>query len=76
MVISRRQFLGATFGAGAVGVAGVSYAWGYEPTDWDVTRTAVRMRLGRAISRPIKLLHLSDLHASPSVSLEMLQEAL
>jgi hypothetical protein len=29
MVISRRQFLGATLGAGAVGVAGVSYAWGY-----------------------------------------------
>ena len=76
MGLTRRQFLGATLGAGAVSAAGAGYAWGIEPTAWEITRTAVRVSASRGLSQPIKLLHLADLHASPAVPLAMIREAL
>ena len=67
---SRRKFL-----AGAlVGVAGsFSYARFVEPHWLAVRREEVR--LNRRIGEPLRLLHLSDFHASENVSLDYIQSA-
>jgi predicted MPP superfamily phosphohydrolase len=57
-------------GAGAA----IAYPCGIEPRWLDVTTK--RVRLSRApLERPVRLLHLSDLHASAVVSLRMIEEA-
>lgn len=73
MKFTRRQFIGATV---STGIAGAGYGFGYEPTHWEVTHTTVTMRAQRSLKRPVRVLHLSDLHASIYVSFEMIREAL
>ncbi len=74
MRLSRRQFLGATLGGGAIGVAGASYARWIEPGWFEVTHTAVKT--GRGVGRDkVRVLHLSDLHASEVVPLPMIARA-
>jgi hypothetical protein len=69
--LSRRKFL-ACAGAGGLGLAG--YTGLVEPFRLEVGRHEWRTRLP-APDRPLKLLHLSDLHASWAVSLEFIEEA-
>ena len=68
---SRRKFLG---GLGAFGVTSISYA--NIESDWlDVGR--YRIDTGKGKDRaPIKILHLSDLHASHFVSFDFIQQAI
>ncbi len=68
--ISRRAFIGTLAVAGA-GFTG--YAGGVEPKWLDVGRHDVATGVG---GPPLKLLHLSDLHASWCVSLQYIQEAI
>jgi uncharacterized protein len=70
--ISRRKFLG-TLGLAGLGATGYG-AW-IEPSWLQVGRHEVR--LGSATPHsPLKILHLSDLHASPVVSLEFISKAI
>ncbi len=69
--ISRRTFL-AGAGAGGLGLAG--YAGLVEPFRLEIGRHEFQTRLP-APDRPLKLLHLSDLHASWAVSLGFIEQA-
>ena len=69
--ISRRKFL-ACAGAGGLGLAG--YAGLVEPFRLEIGRHECKTR-APAPDRPLKLLHLSDLHASWAVSLGFIEEA-
>jgi predicted MPP superfamily phosphohydrolase len=73
-LLTRRSFLGA-FGLATVsGIGGAGYARCIEPQWLGVGRQEVR--LGQAAGRaPLKILHLSDLHASGVVSLDFIQQA-
>src|SRR5947207_2930538 len=68
--ISRRKFLGA-IGSGALGTAAYM-RWG--ESDW--------LQVGRhhvpvySESPPVRILHMSDLHASPAVSLAQINDAI
>jgi uncharacterized protein len=69
--LTRRKFL---VGLGLMGTAGMAYARFLEPTWIEIGRPQVR--LGAAPGRrPLKILHLSDLHASSVVSLRFLASA-
>jgi len=69
--LSRRRFL-ACLGAGGLGLAG--YTGLVEPFRLRVGRHECKIRAS-APDRPLKLLHLSDLHASWAVSLGFIEEA-
>src|SRR5579872_1498522 len=70
--ISRRKFL-ASIGLGGVGLAGYSH---FVEADWlEIGRHRIETP-GGAGQRPIKLLHLADLHASWTVSLDFIREAI
>src|SRR5687767_4806207 len=69
--ISRRRFLGGVFVA-ALGAAG--YARFIEAERLQKSFATVPFFNGR--KPPLKLLHLSDLHASPIVSLDYIQKAI
>jgi hypothetical protein len=69
--ISRRAFL-ACAGVGGLGLPG--YAGLVEPFRLEIGRHECRTR-APAPDRPLKLLHLSDLHASWAVSLGFIEEA-
>jgi len=69
--ISRRQFL-ACAGAGGFGLAG--YGGLVEPFRLEIGRHECKTRLP-APDRPLKVLHLSDLHASWAVSLGFIESA-
>ena len=72
---TRRRFL-ATLGlAGFGGVSGVGYAGLVEPQWLQVGRYEVSLS-GVTTRPPLKILHLSDLHASPVVSLKFISEAI
>ena len=75
MGLTRRQFLGATLGVGAIGAAGLSYMRWIEPDWFEVTRTAVKTRSDAKLET-VRVLHLSDLHASDVVPLSMITRAL
>ena len=68
---SRRKFLAA---AGLAGLGGASYVHWLEPGWLDVGRHEVSLHQGRP-RPPLKILQLSDLHASPVVSLDFIAEA-
>ena len=70
-LLSRRKFL-ACLGAGGLGLAG--YSGLVEPFRLQVGRHECRIRSSSS-DPPLKLLHLSDLHASWAVSLGFIEEA-
>jgi predicted MPP superfamily phosphohydrolase len=70
--ISRRRFLG---GVSFATIGSLGYARLFE-AEW-LQRSFVTVPLGgREVVNPVKLLHLSDLHASPVVSLRYLRRAI
>lgn len=68
--MTRRRFI---FWSTATTAAG--YAFGVEPLWFDVTRKGVRFSRV-PMERPVRILHISDLHASRAVSLGMIAEAI
>jgi predicted MPP superfamily phosphohydrolase len=74
-LFSRRRFLSAT-GVGALGIAGGGAYMRFIESGWlAVGRHEVPLSTAAAGS-PLRLLHLSDLHASKSVSLEFIERAI
>lgn len=75
MRITRRTFVAGLSGLGGLGAAA---GWGYMrwgEADW-FEQTLTICQTGRTFpARPLRVLHLSDLHASDVVPLEMLQRA-
>ena len=71
-MLTRRKFL---VGAGVVGLGFAGYARYWESEALRVTRHDVPLSPGRSRGS-IRLLHLSDLHASRAVSLEFIQRAI
>jgi uncharacterized protein len=72
--ITRRTFLGALGLAGISGGGGAFYMRFLEPHWFDVSERTVPV--GAVPGRtPLKVLHLSDLHASQVISLEQIQSA-
>jgi len=70
--MTRRSLL---LGAVGIGTAAISYPCYYEPRWLDVTKR--RVRIARAPLRaPVRVLHLSDLHASFVVPLSLIQNAI
>lgn len=69
---TRRKFIGAL---GLAAAAGVGYARFIEPHRLGVGRHEVKLSRP-AVSSPLKVLQLSDFHASPVVSLEFISEAI
>lgn len=61
----RRMFTRrAVLGIGATALAGAGYAWGVEPDRLRVMRVQVRIARLASAGRPLRVAHLSDLHAS------------
>jgi len=71
--LSRRKFL-ACAGAGGLGLGLAGYAALVAPFRLEIGRHEWKSRWP-APDRPLKLLHLSDLHASRAVSLDFIEEA-
>ena len=69
---SRRQFLAAT---GLTGFGGVTYVHSFEPQWLEVGRHEVPLSKSGG-KTPLKILQLSDFHASPWVSLDFIREAI
>jgi len=69
--MSRRRFIG---GVSFLAAAGFSYAHFLEPRWLQVNR--INVPLWNGARAPLKLLHISDLHASPLVSLRFISEAI
>jgi hypothetical protein len=69
--ISRRRFLGGVSFA-AAGTLGYAH---FLEAEW-LQKSCVTVPLSNGIRPPIKLLHLSDLHASPVVSLRYIRQAI
>ena len=68
---SRRKFFG---GLCCAGVGGFAYSRYLEPRWLGLGLATIDLRQG-AVSSPIKILHLSDLHASPVISLKFISRA-
>lgn len=72
--LTRRRFFGALAGGAAGVLGGAAYAHEIEPGWLEVHR--VDVLLGATEKRePVRILHLSDLHASPVVPLEFIAKA-
>jgi predicted MPP superfamily phosphohydrolase len=69
--MTRRKFYGTMFGAFAMAAPYPCY---FEPRWLDVTEKRVRLN-GAGLEKPVRLLHLSDLHASLPVPLSMINHA-
>ena len=69
MLLTRRSFLSSTTGAAAL-----SYPCYFEPRWFEVTQRTVKLGTASA-GRPLRLLHLSDLHASLPVPVRMIDGA-
>lgn len=70
--VSRRKFL---FGIGVAGISFGSYAKFVEPTWLEIGRHEIKLS-SRSNQTPLKILHLSDLHASFFVDLEFIAKAI
>lgn len=70
---SRRRFIKGALAVGGTGVAAGGYMRFWEPGWLEINRHEVSLGDG---GEPLRLLHLSDLHASRVVSLEFIQRAL
>jgi predicted MPP superfamily phosphohydrolase len=76
MAMNRRTFLLALGGAAAgCAIGAPAYAWRFEPNWLELTHRRARLG-GTPRARPIRLLHLSDLHASDTVPLPFIERAL
>jgi predicted MPP superfamily phosphohydrolase len=74
---TRRRFLLGTAGGGMAAMgAGYAYMRLWESGWLEVNRREVKLDKPHALETPIKILHLSDLHASKVVSLAYLRRAL
>ncbi len=71
-ILSRRSWLALAVG-GATTAAGTGYAKMLEPGLLEVTRKRVPLR---GINQPVRLLHLSDLHASDAVPFKLIEQAI
>lgn len=72
MKFSRKTFLKSLGGLSVSGILGVTYMKYFEP-DWlEVTEKNVRIN---RFDTPLRILHLSDFHASRSVSLRSIEKA-
>ena len=71
--MKRRRFLTALASVPILGILALAYAKWLEPSWFEVTEKDIKLR---HLSRPLKLLHLSDFHASPEVSLETIEAAI
>lgn len=74
-MLSRRQILVSAGVTLASAVAGAAYGFLVEPDWFEVTHHEVPTRWLRDGSR-IRILHLSDLHASPAISLDRIESAM
>ena len=73
MKISRRAFLTPLVAIPTSGVLAASYMKFYEPTAYEITEKQIST--GK-LQQPLRILHLSDIHASPSVSFEDIERAI
>jgi hypothetical protein len=78
---TRRKFLkvstGILAGGALVGAGGVGYTFGFEPRNLETRRVPIPLFGGQKEGkRPLRLVHLSDFHASSSVSYDYLQSAI
>lgn len=73
MPLTRRQFFRGLGTLAGVGAAGALYTRFGEPGWLDVSTVRVKVA---SVGVPVRILHLSDLHASPSVSFEYITEAI
>src|SRR5438128_1047928 len=73
--LTRRKFLFTLAGGALAGGAGLAYArWG--EAHWlEVNRVAVPLAPAPGAAPPLRILQLSDFHASPVVSLEFIAES-
>lgn len=74
MRFSRRTLLRGALLAGGTAATGAGYAFGVEPRWLEVTRHTIPTRWLASRSR-LRILHLSDLHASPAVPLSRIARA-
>jgi predicted MPP superfamily phosphohydrolase len=75
MLISRRALVRSAALLGGSGAAGLSYAFGLEPRWLDLMRHTIPTRWLARGAR-LRILHLSDLHASPPVPFSRIEAAL
>jgi hypothetical protein len=68
---------GMLAGGALAGAGGVGYTFGFEPRNLETRRVPIPLFGGQKEGkRPVRLIHLSDFHASPSVGYDYLQAAL
>ena len=76
VALTRRRFL-AALGVGTTATASVAgYARLFEPEWFEVTQTAIRINRPGTGAHPLRILHLSDFHASAVVPLSTINEAI
>lgn len=73
MKISRRAFLASLGAIPTAGMAGFYHMAVFEPTWFEITEKNLRIK---NLDKPLRILHLSDFHASPSVSLRDIERAI
>ncbi|MCH6255156.1 phosphodiesterase YaeI [Puniceicoccaceae bacterium K14] len=73
MKLSRRTFLTSLSVVPAAALASVCHVRFREPTWYEITEKNLKIR---NLDKPLRILHLSDLHASPSVSLSDIENAI
>ncbi|MHC4873715.1 MAG: phosphodiesterase YaeI [Planctomycetota bacterium] len=72
MKITRRTFLKSIAGLTVASITGISWMKYFEPDWYEITEKNIST--GK-LKEAIKVLHLSDIHASPSVSLNSIEKA-
>ncbi|MGF1657717.1 MAG: phosphodiesterase YaeI [Verrucomicrobiales bacterium] len=72
-LMSRRNFLLGAGGALLAGGANAGWMRGAEPWWFEVTEKHVPLM---GVRKPLRILHLSDFHASPAVSFELISKAI
>ena len=73
MKLTRRKILAALSAFPLGGLLGYLHIRYFEPSWFEVTAKDLKIR---HLKKPLKVLHLSDLHASPSVPLEDIEKAI
>src|SRR5688572_21396201 len=73
--LTRRRFLIGLASAGMAAAGGGIYTRFGEPHWLEVSRIKISLPGAPVVTPPIRLVHLSDLHASPVVSFELIDRA-